>query len=75
MQAERSAHSPVAYDLRFPGQVFDGQAGLHQNWYRDLDPATGKYWESAPLCCFIEAAAAQHGAAIKVKPLGRRLVC
>jgi RHS repeat-associated protein len=29
--------------------VFDGQAGLHQNWYRDLDPATGKYWESDPM--------------------------
>jgi hypothetical protein len=28
MQAERSAHSPVAYNLRFVGQVFDGQAGL-----------------------------------------------
>jgi RHS repeat-associated protein len=39
----------VAYNLRFPGQIFDGQAGLHQNWYRDLDPATGKYWESDPM--------------------------
>ena len=36
--------STVAYNLRFSGQVFDGQAGLHQNWYRDLDPATGKYY-------------------------------
>ena len=35
-----------AYNLRFPGQVFDGQAGLHQNWMRDYDPATGRYGQS-----------------------------
>lgn len=29
--------------------MFDGQAGLHQNYHRDYDPATGKYWESDPL--------------------------
>ncbi len=33
----------VAYNLRFPGQVFDGQAGLHQNYFRDYDPAVGRY--------------------------------
>src|SRR4051794_16465412 len=38
-----------AYNLRFPGQVFDGQAGLHQNVRRDYDPATGKYSESDPI--------------------------
>jgi RHS repeat-associated protein len=26
--------------------VFDGQAGLHQNGYREYDPATGRYVES-----------------------------
>jgi RHS repeat-associated protein len=29
--------------------VFDGQAGLHQNGYRDLDPAVGRYVESDPI--------------------------
>jgi RHS repeat-associated protein len=29
-----------------PGQVFDGQAGLHQNHLRDYDPAVGRYSES-----------------------------
>ena len=29
----------VAYNLRFPERVFDGQAGLHLNGYRDFDPA------------------------------------
>jgi RHS repeat-associated protein len=37
-----------AYTLRFPGQVFDGQAGLHQNGYRDYDPAVARYVESDP---------------------------
>jgi RHS repeat-associated protein len=31
-----------------PGQVFDGQAGLHQNGFRDYDPAVGRYVESDP---------------------------
>jgi RHS repeat-associated protein len=35
-----------AYNLRFPGQLFDGQAGLHQNHFRDFDPAVGGYVES-----------------------------
>ncbi len=38
-----------AYNLRFPGQIFDGQAGLHQNGHRDFDPAVGRYVESDPL--------------------------
>jgi RHS repeat-associated protein len=38
-----------AYNLRFPGQIFDGQAGLHYNWYRDFDPASGRYVESDPV--------------------------
>lgn len=32
-----------------PGQVFDGQTGLHQNYFRDYDPATGRYVESDPI--------------------------
>jgi RHS repeat-associated protein len=38
-----------AYNLRFPGQVFDGQVGLHQNYFRDYDPATARYMESDPV--------------------------
>jgi RHS repeat-associated protein len=37
-------------NLRFPGQVFDGQAGLHANGYRDCyDPAIGRYCEPDPI--------------------------
>ncbi len=38
-----------AYNLRFPGQVFDGQVGLHLNGFRDFDPATGRYVQSDPI--------------------------
>jgi RHS repeat-associated protein len=37
------------YNLRFPGQVFDGQAGLHENGFRDYDPAVGGYTTSDPI--------------------------
>lgn len=37
-----------AYSLRLPGQVFDGQVGLHYNYFRDYDPGTGRYIESDP---------------------------
>lgn len=37
-------------NLRLPGQVFDGQAGLHANGYRDCyDPAVGRYCEPDPI--------------------------
>ena len=35
-----------AFNLRFPGQVFDGQAGLHANYFRSFDPASGRYTQS-----------------------------
>jgi RHS repeat-associated protein len=45
----RASGRTVAYNLRFAGQVFDGEAGLHQNMARDYDPAAGRYVESDPL--------------------------
>jgi len=44
-----SGAGPFAYNLRFPGQVFDGEAGLQYNYFRDFDPATGRYIESDPI--------------------------
>jgi RHS repeat-associated protein len=35
--------------LRFPGQYFDAETGLHYNYYRDFDPAIGRYVESDPI--------------------------
>ena len=39
--------TPIA--LRFPGQWFQSESGLHQNWMRDYDPTTGRYLEADPL--------------------------
>lgn len=37
------------YDLRFPGQYFDGETGLMYNLYRTYDPAVGRYTQSDSL--------------------------
>ncbi|UUY07316.1 DUF4329 domain-containing protein [Pseudomonas sp. J452] len=35
--------------LRFPGQYFDAETGLYQNYFRDYDPALGRYVQSDPI--------------------------
>jgi RHS repeat-associated protein len=35
--------------IRFPGQWFQAESGLHQNWMRDYDPTTGRYIQADPL--------------------------
>ncbi len=34
--------------LRFPGQWFQSETGLHQNWMWDYDPTTGRYMQADP---------------------------
>ena len=41
--------SSVTYNLRFPGQYYQAETGLSQNWNRDYDPLTGKYLQSDPI--------------------------
>ena len=41
--------SAVDLPLRFPGQYFDDETGLHYNYYRDYEPATGRYIQSDPI--------------------------
>jgi RHS repeat-associated protein len=36
-------------NARFPGQWFQAESGLHQNWMRDYDPTTGRYLQADPL--------------------------
>ena len=38
-----------AYNLRFPGQYYDAETGLLQNWNRDYDPIVARYVESDPI--------------------------
>ena len=40
----------VAYNLRFPGQYFDKETGLHYNYLRDAyDPRTGRFSQPDPI--------------------------
>jgi len=39
----------VTLNLRFPGQYFDAESGLHYNYFRTYDPSTGRYVESDPI--------------------------
>jgi RHS repeat-associated protein len=36
-------------DLRFPGQLYDAETGLHYNYFRDYDPSLGRYVQSDPI--------------------------
>lgn len=38
-----------SFPLRFPGQYYDSETNLAYNYYRDYDPAIGRYVESDPI--------------------------
>lgn len=42
-----STGTPI--EARFPGQWFQAETGLHQNWMREYDPTTGRYMQADPL--------------------------
>ncbi len=41
--------STIINNLRLPGQYFDAETGLNQNWWRDYNAVIGKYIEFDPL--------------------------
>ncbi|MER5470447.1 DUF6531 domain-containing protein [Streptomyces sp. NPDC002685] len=43
--ADATAYTP----LRFPGQYFDPESGLHYNYFRQYDPETARYLTPDPL--------------------------
>jgi RHS repeat-associated protein len=39
----------VTYNLRFPGQQYEANTGMHYNWMRDYEPWTGRYLQADPI--------------------------
>jgi RHS repeat-associated protein len=44
-----SGRATFPYNLRFPGQYYQAETGLNQNYSRDYDPLVGRYIESDPI--------------------------
>ncbi len=47
--AVQSLSGALTLDLRFPGQWFQLEAGLHYNWHRHYDATLGRYTQPDPL--------------------------
>ncbi|MBV9978464.1 MAG: hypothetical protein JO365_00440 [Bradyrhizobium sp.] len=45
----RSITGTATNNLRFPGQYFLVESGLHYNWHRHYDPTIGRYMQADPI--------------------------
>jgi RHS repeat-associated protein len=41
--------APVRFNLRYPGQYFDAESGLHYNIFRSYQPGQGRYTQFDPI--------------------------
>ncbi|RLB33025.1 MAG: hypothetical protein DRH12_18870, partial [Deltaproteobacteria bacterium] len=48
-QAQVNSHSSIVNNLRFPGQYFDNETGLHYNYFRHYHPGIGRFIEPDPI--------------------------
>ena len=48
-EEDPSALGVLTFNLRFPGQVFDAETGLHYNLHRYYEPGVGRYTQSDPI--------------------------
>jgi len=48
-EADVDASSTITNNLRFPGQYYDQETGLHYNWHRYYEPNTGRYLTPDPI--------------------------
>jgi len=46
---EAAPTGTITLNLRFPGQYYDAESGLHYNYFRDYEAGTGRYVESDPI--------------------------
>ncbi|NUW71983.1 RHS domain-containing protein [Vibrio mediterranei] len=63
----------IKFNLRFPGQYYDAETGLHYNWHRNYDPALGRYLQSDRLGLFdgVDTYGYVHGnPLIRIDPTG-----
>jgi RHS repeat-associated protein len=49
LKSQRKDTLEATLNLRMPGQYFDAETGLHDNFHRTYNPATGRYLQPDPL--------------------------
>ena len=45
----QAGQQKLTLNLRFPGQYYDEESGLHYNYFRTYDPQQGRYTQSDPI--------------------------